>query len=343
MNKRLSILALALACSGPSFAATVQVTLTENSGMGKTFSETADARLEWSSKVDRNYNFGGATTMQAGLFTGTGYYSVSLVRFDLSSLSEVGTVVSGKLRIYQTSADTANKAVQRVLEDWQEGTGISWGDANNGVTAYSRYGGRNVLKESLTATIHAGEDVWYFDGVDDLAATPVDGKGHYIARLGTSTHLRNYDLGNYRLRQESSLDNLVTNAVGTYAYCYDADADRVYLRFNSAGVGWLKNSDLWLDSVWDGTETLGPNNSSVDATQYPANPAPAADWNEFDITEIVTEWLVEGQPNHGVRLVRKTNYGSTVFATSEAADGLRPELVIQYTPKPPAGTFVLVK
>jgi len=322
------VVALAAAAQADTF------TLKEHVEVGYTYSETADVTCEWSSKADKEYNKGGAPTISAGVFTGTSYYRVALVSFDLDAIpmgpgiTGVKSVNSATLRVYQTSSGASSKAVQKMLESWEEGTSSgAWGATFDGASHYVRNAGTLTPKGNLTSYNHDGTTVYYIGGVTSLGDDQTEGgdansdptKRHYI-REGN----RNWEMYNRKFSRAADLDALAAAGASSDTYYYDDAADRLYVRRNSVNVRWFEEDDLWAN--------YGPKESaSVDPTMYPdiTSPNPATGWYDFDVTDIAEDWLIDGDPNYGVRLVRNTAYGSSDLASSEHADStLHPELVL---------------
>jgi len=325
--------------------------LKEHVGAGYTYSDTVDTTCEWSSTADREYNKGGSTTLGIGLATGTNYYRVALLGFDLDAIPMGGRTVgiksvnSATLRVYQTSSGANSKAAQKMLEDWVEGSSTgAWGETFNGASRYVRNPGTLTLKNNLTSYNHGGTTVYYISGVTSLGDDQTESgdansdptKRHYI-REGN----RNWEMYNRKFSRAADLDALAAAGASSDTYYYDDAADRLYVRRNSVNVRWFEEDDVWTNN--------GPKEGvSVDSTKYPdiTNPNPASGWYEFDLTDIAEDWLIDGDPNYGVRLVRTTNYGSTSLAASEYADSTRrPELVLdlemdQLVPEP-AGLSLL--
>ena len=325
------------------------ITLTENLGDGKTFSDTKDTISQWSGSSE--YNFGGGDLMEVGcaIYASDSFYRVTLLRFDLSIVEEieVSAVNSAVLRFYQTDGGSAPKVVHQLLEDWEEGTGngADYTTVMDGLNCYARNDGTEVLPIDLTEISHLGQTLYYFDGASGLATNPVNGIGHYISRGQTATTFRNWDVPGYRLQDAGDLDTLALSPPkANQSYYYDKDAERVYVNFNSYLIHWWKTGDLWADSIWDGSTQKGPISGSLKPTEYfdRTDPNPDRGWYEIDVTGAVSNWLMSGQGNYGFRLANFGNYpGTDSFATSENEDGLRPELVIDFEPPPPAGLTIM--
>lgn len=319
------------------------MTLTENLGGGRTFSETRDVGLEWSNSA-KEYNFGGQIQMPISAVN----YRVALVRFDLAPVQAVGVraVNSAVLRLFQTDGQACPKVAHQLLQGWEEGTGDGgYTKEFDGANCYVRNVGQVVFPAGLTATSLLGRTVYYFNGVSDLATNAASGVGHHIAQGQNATSFRSYDMAGKKLTKAIDLNTLATNppVVGS-SYYYDAAAGRVYLDTNARVIHWWARSDLWADSVWDGTASNGPGAASLAATAYTdmSNPDPAYGWYEFNVTGAVSNWLVRGEMNYGFRLVHTgTSSPSPAYTTSEGVDGRRPELVITFEPPPPAGLTIM--
>ena len=294
-------------------------------GLGYTYSNVEDVRIEWSSSPHHNY--GGASTLNVGRagFTHESFWRVSLIKFDLDVVpvpagSSISSVNSATLRLFRTD-HSGDVAVAQMLEGWHEGTSSgNWRLQMDGANSYARYMGQEVLVGDLVQTDHNGTNLWYFDGVDNLAVNPVNGTDHYIARrsgTGDGT-FRNYDLNHNQLSQAADLDDLAASGGNANLYYYDVDNDRVYLASNNHQIRWFHTDDLWADSVWDGSRNQGPSTSSLDFDNAVVQSTIDGDgWYEFDITEFVEAWMLGGVDNFGMRMHRASPEGNTVFASSE--------------------------
>lgn len=344
------------------------VTLKELVAGGYTYSNTDDVRIEWSSS-SKPYNFGGATTLQVGSASSTSQWRVGLVRFDLSALGDVSSVESATLRLYATSTPTtaSSTRVQKLTENWTAGTGPTgdYGETLTGATAYIRNLGTMVTPGELTSFTHGGQTLYYVDLPADPALDPISGTTrHYIARAYTGGIVRNYEVGNTAgntsttssglLSQAADLDTLASKTLNTPWYYYDSAANRLYTRFNNRNFMWFADADLWADAVWDGTSTTAPRNGSVGTTVVSSSVHPSGGgWFEYDITEFVTNWLVDDEANLGVRVHSVGSSANYIFASSDQslkydpvnkvfagdaayveANGIyvQPELIISYTP-----------
>jgi hypothetical protein len=77
------------------------------------------------------------------------------------------------------------------------------------------------------------------------------------------------------------------------------------------------------------------------------DPNPVKDWYEIDVTGMEKEWLVDGKPNYGKRLVVRNPSLSNIpanFASRENPDdSIRPELIVDYSPADSNGTLILLR
>jgi len=380
MSKRaLSVAAVAALVAALAGAAMADIaTLKEQVGAGYTYSDTKDTVIDRTSS-EKEYAHGGQPTIKLSGTTGGSRpaYYLALMGFDLAPLGPVMTVNSAKLRVYQyTGPGLGTLKVNQMTEDWSEGVagstpGVLYGKTFDGASCYARHPGTAVAKEALTAYDHGGTTL-YWATVTDPTYDPSDGVGHYIRRDNSTTgQFRNWDIAGRKFTEESSLDNLVAAPADTSTnvhYYYDSAADRVYIRSNSYGFHYLKESDIWADSINAGggsASALGPLDGSIDEANTYQTSTPIANWWEVDITPLATKWLVDGEANYGMRLVGTTYNGGSIVAADqtlrwdpvnsvwegdplyEKANGIyvQPELVVDFEPllpvAEPAGLSLL--
>ena len=327
------------------------VVLTENTGVGKTFSKTADVTIDWAQPdTSSHHNHGGALNLFFYRSGGDGDIRFDLIRFDLSVLPTVKSVESAVLRLYQYQSNAAHaKEARAVLADWVEGSGNgTYSSILNGCTAYAHAAPRLMQKGNLVAGTHLGKNVWYINGVTNLSIYAYNGNDYFIGRFLTTdaTIMRNDQFRVNRLTKANNLDDLVNNyAQGATAYCYVPEEERIYLRFNNYGIAWYQDEDLWTGVPWTGSRKLGPTDVDIGTILCPDITVTRLQvgWYEIDVTAVAKQWLENDLPNYGLKVrPSKVGYNGN-FRSSEGTDGERPELVLTYTPKGPLGTFIMVK
>ena len=336
MKTLCAFLVVGLMLAGPVMAETF--VLTEKTGAGYTTANVEDNMFEWSAANGFPYNYGGDKRLDIGHGSPAGdnqsHYDVSAYLFDLTAIptappiAGVSQVNSATLRVYQLSGTTNDKYAQQILESWVEGTsdGDYW-DHHDGSDTFARNAGNFVNEDALLSTTHStatnpNTTIYYIEDVTALALDPNDGTGHYVSREDNAANFfRQWDINGRRLATATSLDDLVDSYGATSdAYYYDDAADRVYVRRGTHGINYWEDSDLWTDSVWDGTRTKGPSGVSVEAAAVVNDQGsePATGWWEWDVTDMATDWLVNGEENCGVRLSIWGNYhGSAVLISTE--------------------------
>ena len=330
-----AVLAVFLMVAGAATADTF--VLKEQLGAGYTYCDTLDTQITRTGSGEE-YNFGAVKTIRMST-SGSSWYYGGVIRFDLSAIPVGGRVIgvkgvnSATLRMYRLNGDCGTLQVNQMTQTWDEGTSNGdWGQVFDGAGCYASRAGTNVSTGTYQSTVHAtvakpaGVTVYYFDNVTDLAEDPAVGTRHYIARWEGTTFFRNWDLINRRMSQATSLDDLVDNYEGhDRAYYYDDPNDRVYLSFNNRDTRYFETTDLWVDSVWDGSQTKGILDGSIDSANTYTDAASSNGWYEVGITPVADNWLVDGDPNYGVRLRSTSGYSQgTRFVASERTEKYDP-------------------
>jgi hypothetical protein len=313
-----------LAASVVSTSQAAPIILKELSSPGYTFANTPDTQIDSYGASSKQYNYGGKGNY-SNMYADWRAY---LVKFDLNAVPDkalITSVNSATLRVYRITNDFSNVnwSAGQLAQDWVEGTGEGWWTACDGAQWYTRNAGTTVASSSFG---DYGGGIYYVNGVSNLGDDPVNAGKKHIRPDGI-----NWDNEQDAFTQYSSLGDLQA-AGGTRGYFYDAAANRIYLNKNDKNVRWYSTSDQWA--------TAGAGVTGGYATSFP----PAAGsgvWLEFDVKDMVTNWLLNGQSNYGFRL-NEAGAGGGNIAASEYADGaLRPELVLDVTVPEPATLCLL--
>ena len=309
------VTALMLTSLGASTCLAAPITLKEYNSAGYTFAATPDTMLNSYSGV-KEYNAGGMSSFTGDWALYTNWRAV-VVKFDLNAIPDKNLVIgvnSAKLRVYRAGYQFGNVNLQatQLAQDWVEGTSNGdWSGVCDGAQWFTRNAGTVVAKTALSSY---GGGIYYISNVTNLANDPVN-SGKLHVRLSASD-------GNYRNAQDSFTSAASLAALqalgGTRGYYWDSAAGRLYLNKNDYDIRWYSSGDQWT--------TPGGTITGSAVTSSPTSSA--ATWVEFDVKTIVTNWLVSGQGNYGVRIIEAAAGGSTL-ATSEATDPtLRPELIV---------------
>jgi hypothetical protein len=318
-------LLVVLAVSAVSTSQAAPIILKEFSGAGYTFANTPDTQVDSYGASSKQYNYGGKGNY-SNMYADWRAY---LVSFDLGAIPDkalVTAVNSATLRVYRITNDYSNVKwnAGQIAQSWTEGTGQDWSTPCDGAQWYTRNAGTTVPASSLGSY---GGGIYYADGVSSLADDPVNAGKKHIRPAGI-----NWDNEQDSFTQYNTLADLQA-AGGTRGYFYDSAASRLYLNKNDKNVRWYSTADQWTTA--GGSVTGG----------YVTSPMPAAGsgvWLEFDVKDMVTNWLLGNQGNYGFRLYEAGAGGGNI-AASEYADGaLRPELVLDLTIAPEPTTLCLL-
>lgn len=355
---------VALAYANVNMAETI--TLTQNTAAGSstspnlTFSATDDAYGMDNSFLYKLISYGGNADQILVRRNGSGgMEQLGLLRFDLSKLPKVKSIDSATLRLYQFTNSTAATTIPFVArlktgQSWVQGNGTGGADAESGASgaSYARRKAIRFFKRDGTPGYSSmdvgGKTVYYFTVPVDLAPLYTATTNHFIGRANAvgDTFAKATDIGSRLLTQAANLTDLAnTLPATTRCYYYNAGTKTVYLNFNDYSVSWLSTDDIWADTKWgSGTGGAPGTNTYDNASKVSATAAvgTGGGWFTFNVKAIVTDWVVNGKENNGF-FMWDTNTGDVRYRPSEhAIDGLRPELVIEYTPKPPSGTVIML-
>jgi hypothetical protein len=111
-------------------------------------------------------------------------------------------------------------------------------------------------------------------------------------------------------------------------------AGRIYWAYRVSQL-WIESSATW--NTYDGTNLWTTPGSDYTITGGASAVVPSSNytWMTWDVTDIVKEWIKDGQPNNGFVIRDGDETGSTIFqsffSTSEASSN-QPILEISFTP-----------
>lgn len=318
-----------LAASAVSTSQAAPIILKESSGAGCTFANTSDTQLDSYGSGSKQYNYGGRSEYN-NMYAD---WRAFLVKFDLDAIPDralVTSVNSATLRVYRLKYDyeSVNWQAGQVAQDWVEGTGIDWSTPCDGAQWVSRNAGTTVPMSSLG---NYGGGIYYIDGVSDLGDDPVNAGKKHVRQAGI-----NWDNEQDAFTQYNTFADLQA-AGGTRGYYYDSAANRLYLNKNDKNIRWYSNSDHW---TTDGGSVTG---SYVKDNSFPGKPAAGTGvWLEFDVKDMVTNWLINSQGNYGFKMFEAGAGGSGIASSEYADQALRPELLLDVTVAPEPASLCLL-